>query len=770
MGRMPENRNYKKQLTKEQRYKKNSSKLKAFAFFMAAAITLLSARVVYIKAEYGDEYERKAIVQQVNRSSSSERVIMPNRGSILDRNKSVQALAISTTVYNVFIDPAKILNEDEELQADIIEKVNRVLNIPSEELRKTITNNPESNYRVVAKQISVIAKEAMESERAKHVYFEEDTQRRYPGGNIAASLIGFIRGESVWGLESKYNENLNGISGRELRIFDENNNAVTEKIEPIKGDTLITTIDLVIQQEAQKLVAQYGENSLAKTANLIVANPNTGEILAMAEYPSFDLNDPYNIEKINSEYHRNLILNSPEEEQINMLHEIHRNFGVIDAFEPGSIYKPLVYAAAIEEGIISEHETFFCGGGKDIYGEWIKCHYTPGHGHQTYKEAIANSCNVAVMDVAARLGREKYYKYQCDFGIGSTTGIDTSGEPNTERAVHGLSALNPVELAVASMGQGNSTTALQMVTAFSSLINGGNLMKPYVVSQVVDENGNVVQDFTPTIVRKVISKETSDLMKGTMVSVLEGSGTGRKAAIAGYRIGGKTGTGQQGDKSNPDNNDIVLTFMSYFPADNPEYIVLSVISLPENYQEGNSQTLPMSRDMMNFIITQKNIPAYDKQLVNESLDEDTMTIENYVGWSIAEATGNLNYYGLSYDISGSGDIVKAQFPSGGSKITKGSRIYITLEQSAPDAPLRLVPNVEGMTEAQAKDTIISAGLIPVIIDNSSESFKKAETEKTPEEGAAPEEIVKTVVNQLPKSEIRIQEKTEILIYIEPQQE
>ena len=764
MGRMPENHNNKKNLTADARNRRSSMKLKTIAGFLAIVIVSLSVRVVYIKAEYGDEYERRAIVQQVNRGSTTERTIMPNRGSILDRNKSIQALAISTTVYNVFIDPNMLLKESAAQQADTIEKTSRVLELSSSELRKIIDNNPDSKYRIIANKVSVITKEAMEKEKAAHVYFEEDTQRRYPGGNIAASLIGFIRGESVWGLEQKYDESLTGVVGRELRVFDENNNAVTDKIEPIKGNTLVTTIDLVIQQEAQKLVAQYGENSLAKNAALIVANPNTGEILALAEYPSFDLNDPFNIEKINSEYHKNLILNAPAEEQMDMMYEICRNFSVIDTFEPGSIYKPLVYAAAIEEGVISEHETFFCGGGKDIYGEWIRCHYEPGHGHQTYKEALANSCNVAVMDVVARLGRDKYYKYQCDFGIGSTTGIDTSGEPNTERAVHGYTALNPVELAVAAMGQGNSTTALQMITAFSSLINGGNLMQPYLVSQVVDENGNVVQDYTPTTVRKVISKETSDFMKSTMVAVLEGSGTGRKAAIAGYKIGGKTGTGQQGDKSDPDNDDITLTFMSYFPADNPEYIVLSVINLPENYQEGNSQTLPMSKDMMNFIITQKNIPAYDKQLVIETLDDDTLTIENYVGWSIAEATGNLNYYGFSYDISGSGDVVKAQFPSGGSKVTRGSRIYITLEPSAPDVPLRLVPNVEGMTEAQAKESIISAGLIPVVIDK---TIKPAETTAPPVEGEEPVEVLKTVTNQLPKSEIRIQEQTEILIYVEP---
>ncbi|MDL2248308.1 PASTA domain-containing protein, partial [Tyzzerella sp. OttesenSCG-928-J15] len=664
-----------------------------------------------------------------------------------------------------------ILGEEEKLQAEIIEKINKVLDIPIDELRQIIDENPASQYKVIARKVNIITKEALEAEKAKHVYFEEDTQRKYPGGDLAASLIGFIQGDSAWGLEKKYDLQLKGEEGRELRIFDANNNAVTEKIDPIKGNTVVTTIDLVIQQEAQKLVAKYAEISLAKRASLIVADPNTGEILAMAEYPSFDLNDPFNPEKINSEYHKNMILALPEDEQLNEMYKICRNFSVVDTFECGSIYKPLVYAAAIEEGIISEYDTFYCGGVKDIYGTKVPCWHLAGHGHQNYREAIANSCNVAVMEVVERLGREKYYKYQCDYGIGGSTGIDVPGEPNTERLVHGLAGLGPVELAVSSMGQGLNTTAVQMVAAFSSLINGGNMMKPYVVSQVIDENGNIVLENSPTVVRKVISKETSEVMKQTMVEVLV-TGTGKKAAIPGYKIGGKTGTGQQGDKSDPDNNDIALTLMTYFPVDNPEYILMAVIYLPENYEDGNAQTLPMVKDMMNFIITQKHIPADDQTIANESLEENAVNIENYEGLNIAEVTNKLNYYGFSYDISGSGDVVKTQFPSGGSKVTKGSRIYLTATESGGETPLTLVPNIMGMTEIQAVETVTNVGFVPIVVNGSADEEVSEETppissENTENPSAEIQPApVKTVTNQLPKYEIKLPKNTEILIYLE----
>jgi len=741
-----------------------TGKLKFLGFLTISIIFLLTGRIVYIQAVYGDEFTRRAIVQQVTDSSGNERVISPNRGTILDRNRNLQALAISTTVYNVFIDPHMILNREPQEREEIYAKINDVLGIAIYELRDMVESNPASRYRVIARRINLVTKEAMANEQARHVYFEADTQRHYPGGTLAASLIGYIRGDSAWGLEHQYNRELTGIAGRELRIIDSNNNAVTETVPQTEGHTIITTIDLLIQQEAQRLVAHYGSAALAANAALIVANPHTGEIIAMAEYPSFDLNDPLNVEGVNSLQHRERILQEPEDVRLSRMFEINRNFSVIDTYEPGSIFKPLVFAAALEEGIINEHDIFYCGGGRDVNGTFIRCWIDGNHGHQNYIQALANSCNPAVMDIIARLGRERYYNFQRDFGIGRPTGIDLPGEPNTERLVHGLAMLNPVELAAASMGQGFNVTSMQILGAFSSLINGGNIMQPFVVSQIIDENGEVVFANIPTLNRRVISRETSQRMSHAMIDTIEW-GTGIRAGIEGHLIGGKTGTGQQGERGEDAeaNDDVVQALITYFPADNPEYIVMSVISFPGINEMGNSQTSPMVRDMMNFIISNRQIEAHDREAFNRVQIDNTVHIDDFSGRGIAEVTRTLNFLGFTYDISGSGDVVRGQFPTGGSRVERGSMVHLTIGMSEPDLALVTVPSVVGLSEPQAVQVIRNAGLVPVVIRNDEEII--ADDPDDDSEIIESERLF-VVSAQLPDNEIRVAERTEIIIFVE----
>ncbi|MCL2565362.1 MAG: penicillin-binding transpeptidase domain-containing protein [Defluviitaleaceae bacterium] len=750
--------------------KNRNIKLNFMGFLIVSSLAFLLVRIAYIQVVYGEEFTQRAISQRITNNSGSERIITPNRGTILDRNRNLQALAISTTVYDIFIDPYRILNakNDTSIRAgsagdpeEIYRRINNALGIPIEELRGIVLGNPNSQDRVIARHVDLTTKQRMMDEGAHHVHFRENTVRNYPGGVLAASLIGYIRGDSIWGLERGYNRELVGTPGRASSVFDDNNNPTTNITAAIEGYTLITTIDLAIQQEAQRLVTHYGGLVKAATAALIVADPNTGEILAMAEYPSFDLNDPLNVERINSERIRDRIMQEPEETWIDRMFEINRNFSVIDTYEPGSVFKPLVFAAALETGVISETDIFFCGGGRDINGTFIRCWFNGDHGPQNFAQALANSCNPAAMEVAHRLGRERYYNFQRDFGIGRPTGIDIPGEPNTERLVHSLSMLNPVELAAASIGQGFNVTSMQMLSSFSSVINGGNLMVPFVVSQVVDGNGNIVHENTPTISRKVISRETSDLMAAAMIDAVEW-GTARRSAVPGYLIGGKTGTGEQGDKSDPDNNDVVETLINYFPANNPQFIIMAVISLPEIYELGNAQTLPMVRDMTNFIIANRQIEAHDREAFNRVLIDNTMYISDYVGRSIAEVTNSLNFFGFTYDISGNGDVVRAQFPSGSTRVDRGSVIHLTIGMSGDEVPLTTVPNVVGMSAEQAREIVRSVNLVPVMVDN------LAGTQNTGSGDGAEEErsSVRVVASQLPSDEIRIQEWTEILIFVE----
>ncbi|MDR2899867.1 MAG: hypothetical protein LBU94_06110, partial [Clostridiales bacterium] len=438
-------------------------KLRFLTFCFVSIILFLSGRVYYIKAKDGAEYEKKAIVQQVSKNDTS-RSINPNRGAILDRNRSTQAFAVSTTVYNIFIDNKMLLEEEDKVQQDTVNKISKVLNMTSAELLTSIKESPESQYNVIIKEVDSKTKEALEKEEAKHVYFEEDSKRRYPMGDVAASTIGMIRGDVLSGLEGEYDEYLKGSPGREFRLYDQENNAVTERIPPTMGSTVITTLDMSLEQEAQKLVAKYGEEAQAQHAAILIADPNTGELLTIAEYPSYDLNDPTNIDLVSSDYHRERLLAVPEEERMNAIFDLWRSFSISDTYEPGSIYKPLVVAAALEEGLITENDTFYCSGAKTVAGEVIDCWNLSGHGHLNYKEVLAYSCNVGIMEIIERLGREKYYGYQKDFGIGSSTGIDIGGElQDWRQMVHGISTLGPVELAAAAMGQGNNASPIQMI-------------------------------------------------------------------------------------------------------------------------------------------------------------------------------------------------------------------------------------------------------------------------------------------------------------------
>jgi len=316
------------------------------------------------------------------------------------------------------------------------------------------------------------------------------------------------------------------------------------------------------------------------------------------------------------------------------------------------------------------------------------------------------------------------------------------------------------------MGQGFNVTTMQMLTSFASLVNGGYLMQPFVVSQMIDAHGEVVFAAEPTVVRKVLSNETSEIMQLAMIDAIEW-GTGRRAGIPGYLIGGKTGTAQQGDKSDPYNFDEVQTLMTYFPANNPQYVVMAVISLPEIVEFGNSQNSPMVRSLMNFVITHRQIEANDRDAFNQVLIDDTMHTPDYIGRSIVEVTSSLNSLGFIYDISGSGDVVRAQFPSPGSRVNRGSKVHLTIESSNDDAVLHMIPNVVGLHYTQAMQIIESAGLVPIIRHGVSAPAVEEDDEEYDDEAPPAQQTgIQVVVSQFPLNEVRVQEGTQILLFVE----
>ncbi|MCL2593467.1 MAG: penicillin-binding transpeptidase domain-containing protein [Defluviitaleaceae bacterium] len=744
---------------------KRNVKMRGFLILFMGCFVFLSFQIFRIQADYGDEFERRVVVQHAIHNGV-DRFINPNRGTILDRNHDIRPLAISNTVYNVILDVRLLANSTEATQQATIEKLNRILGIPSEELWHAIAINPETNapnidrhYHVIYNMLDTRTKTLLEEENPRHVWFEEDTKRIYPNGSLGAPVIGFLRGDnSSWGLEAVFNRELTGERGRIVRMYNGENNVVTEHIRPIQGGTVITTLDLAIQQEAERIVTRWGEEARAQNAGIIVANPRTMEIIAMAQYPSFDLNDPFNIEAITSTALREEMRELSAEEQLERWFGIWRNFNITHTLEQGSVYKPLVVAAALEAGVINVHDTFFCGGSRTVAGTTIGCWSiaTGGCGNLDVEGVLARSCNVGMMIIMERMGRDTYYDFQRAFGIGEITGIDLLGEASAAGLVYNRSTLGPVEMATTSIGQGFNVTPLQIAAYFSSIINGGNFMEPFIVSQIVDENNNVIFEHQPQVLRRPISREVSDWVRIAMVAAVEvtGTGTARGVAVDGFSIGGKTGTAQTG----ADRDGITLTFAGYFPAEDPEYIIISVIAEPENYIFGSSQTIPMTREMIESIISIRRMsPTQDTTGMVNNTNSDLIIVNDYIGRNIAEVSGELNRLGLDYELNSPGNIVRSQRPAAGSQVRLGTRIFFMLEDNGEEE-LTFIPNVIGMTRSQAEETLRNADLIPAF------EYRNVNVNNLDSEDEEEQEFI--VVSQPTGFEIRVAPRTQIRLILE----
>ena len=495
-----------------------------FAFF--AAFALMFGRVLYMKVVHGAEYEAAAKNQQINRYDIT---IPPNRGSILDRNN--QVLAISTTVYNVALDSLQ-LAEVAELSPEEQEKTLTTLceyfpELDYNTLKQYVTINPETgelymnnHWKYLVKGIERSVKEELEAMNLKGVYFEKSSKRSYPLNSSACHLVGFTRGDAQWGLEGYYNSYMEGTPGRSFILYNGADSVVHQDYDAKDGDTIITTIDYNIQKIAEEVVAETAAEWPAKNVAAMVMDPYTGEVYAMAESHSFDLNNPNEIPEWETDitYTENWDQLS-NEEQLNYLNTMWKNFCVSDTYEPGSIFKPMLVAAALEEGVITPNSSFQCNGYTDIGGYRIKCHLVSGHGNINVEQIMAQSCNMGVIQIANLLGADKFYEYQREFGFGDYTGIDLPGEAAGQ--LHSKESIGPTELATMSFGQTFNCTSIQVIAAFSSLINGGNLVKPHVVSQIVDADGNVVLQNDTEVVRRVISEKTSAYMRTALKATVE---------------------------------------------------------------------------------------------------------------------------------------------------------------------------------------------------------------------------------------------------------
>lgn len=713
----------------------------------------LGARVYYLKIVKGAEYEQEAISQQITRFSDT--TIPPNRGAIVDRNK--QPLAVSTTVYNVAVDPVAMKELDDNykekvangvsdaknIKEEVVTALNEVIGVDKDTLYDIFSTDEATGelkyanvrFKYVKKQISREEKETLESMgigTKTAVVFEKDTKRNYVMNTIASNVIGFIRGDTKWGIESKYDMELSGIPGRSFVTYDSSTSAVSKEILPEDGSTVVTTIDYTIQQYAEEIAQKAMLDHNPDNVSVMVMNPNTGEIYAMAQGYTFDGNNPSDPLKLSSNPNFQSEWEAmTDQEQYAYLNNCWKNFNISSSFEPGSIFKPMVVAACLEEGIITNNTTFNCTGSRSVGGWNIPCHLTSGHGIIDVEGVLAQSCNVGMMDMVANLGAEKFYKYQKDFGIGELTGIDLPGEASFASVMYDLEDIGPTELATMSFGQSFTTTPIQVLNAFCSVINGGKLMRPYVVSQIIDSDGNIIQEKQPEIIRRVISQETSDIVRKDMESTLT-VGTGKKARIEGYAIGGKTGTAQQGNRADYIHS---VSFISYYPVDNPEIISMVLIHKPEQYIDGVTSPAPYMKELMEDIIHYKSYepdyPIENTSSNNQTTQSTTVTVEEYTGKSAYETINVLESMGLTYEIVGSGNTIVNQAPHGGTSVNVGSKILLYVTKGEDEGDTVQVPNVVGKNY---NDAVAALNQVGFQVANIGETENTVVTSQDPQSG------------------------------------
>ena len=698
------------------------NRLTVILLLLLAVFTFLLGRVAYFKYVYGEEYETVAKNQQINRYDT---IISPNRGTIVDRNK--YALAVSTTVYNIVLDVRVLVEFKLEEQEKTLSALSEKLGLDYSTLKSytvidPLTGNPalDTHWKVLKKGCSKELKEELESLGLKGVVYEKDTQRSYPTGTTAAQTIGFTRNVR-WGIENYYNKYMEGTPGRSFITYDVTGNVNAIEMDAVDGYTVVTTLDYTIQQFAETAVKEAMEAYNPENAAVMVMDPDTGEVLAMAQGPTFDPNNPANPVYMDNEDFATVWELKSDEEKYEYLNGVWKNFNVSSTFEPGSIFKPITVAAALEEGIIDPYSSYYCGGSTVVADRPIQCHLRSGHGTLDVEHALAESCNMAMIAIAQKMGSSIFYKYQKEFGFGEYTNIDLPGEVSAEYLMYTEERINATELATMSFGQSFNCTSIQAITAFSALINGGNLMKPYVVSHIVDETGAVVLENKPELVRKVISQETSDIVRQFLITTVE-TGTGAKAKIEGYTFGGKTGTAEQGVRGSGEHT---VSFIGYLPVDDPEYIVMTVIHKPETYADGVTTAAPMMKGMMENIIKYKSIEP-SKAEGETTTSKGNIVVGDYKDTSLFNTLYELDSKGLEYDVIGTGNVVTSQVPPAGTEVEKGSKLLIYVKKGETDGDGIKVPDVRGFDYERAVKEISDAGLFAVIKGNDETGVVKSQ--------------------------------------------
>ncbi len=625
---------------------KMQKKLVLLFFLVLLAFVGLSAKLFYISRDNGEDYERKVLSQQQYDSTT-----LPfKRGDILDRNGSV--LATSEKVYNLIIDAKAMLKEEEYLNPTM-NALKSCFSVDETELRKYVKDNPDSQYKIVLKQLTYeeiapfleLEADTEKGKNIKGVWFEEEYKRYYPNGSLACDVIGFTSGDNqgTYGLEEFYDDTLNGISGREYGYL--NDDSLLERtVKPaVDGYSIETTIDANIQSIAEKYLKQFSDKYAnnardglgANNLGCIIMEVDTGNVIAMASYPTFDLNNP---KDISAYYTPQQIAEMEENDTLyDTYNKLWRNFCISDAYEPGSTIKPFTVASALDCGAINGNETYMCNGKREIGGWPIACHNTFGDGELTVKQAVEKSCNVALMYIAEAMGKNYFCNYQHSFNFGLKTNIDLAGEARTDSLIYPADKMGPTELATCSFGQSFNVTMIQMASGFCSLVNGGYYYEPHVVKRIVGTDGSTVKNIEPRLLKQTVSQSTSDVIIDFCNGVVT-EGTGTTARPAGYAIGGKTGTAETLPRGN---NEYVCSFMGYAPADDPQILIYVVVDRPNVEDQDDAKfATGIVRSILTEALPYMGIFMTEPVTEEEQEELDALNLENTNYYRQQAVSGN----------------------------------------------------------------------------------------------------------------------------------
>lgn len=623
---------------------KMKKKLAGLFGLVVLALVCLGIRITYINANDGAQYQQQVLSQSQQKYDS--RTLPFKRGDIVDSNGTV--LASSEKVYNLILD-CKVVNSSEDYKEPTITALNSVLGVDENTVRTLLEDEEtqSSQYQILVRDLSIKDKKAFEAytdtssedlsktelkekQNVKGVWFEEKYKRVYPLNALACDLIGFTYGDNQadWGIEGYYNSVLNGANGRTYGYFNDDSTVEQTIIDPEDGYSLQLSMDVSIQQIIEKYANDFITNMSANGApaaaniGIIIQDPNNGEILGMYSNGSYDLNNPSDLTGF---YAQEQIDAMNDQQKTDALSTIWQNYCISSAYEPGSTIKPVTVASALEDASLDGSETFICDGAEVVGGVTIKCSETSGHGEETLSDAIKNSCNDALMQISDKMGAGELIKYEKIFNFGSKTGIDLPGE--SSGILHTEESMNATEQATASFGQGFTCTMVQEISAISAVVNGGYYYQPHVVQKIMNQDNAVVKDVESTLLKQVISQETSDMVRSYMQASMN-EGTGHLSKISGYSGGCKTGTAQKIPRGN---GKYLVSYVGFWPYENPEAVIYVVVDEPNAKEQAESAYAQyLAKQIMTEVLPYMNIFPDEEENLYPVTDAEIYRLSDFM--------------------------------------------------------------------------------------------------------------------------------------------